>query len=210
MTVIEGEDPAVHPLKPLYREAGVPLVLCDLGEVFGAARVERRRLPFPDNAFDVITCWETMEHFNFNPVGFVRDLKRLLKPGGRVLVTAPNVANLANRVRLLCGRPIGMAMTHYREFYGYNEGRFLGFHWREYTLAELERLFQLEGFEIRSARHMLTFENRAALSAARRLKRMAAKVAFALLPSSASTCSLVAEKCPATDPSARPHPRHSA
>ena len=63
--------PAVRPLEPLYKEHDITLFYVDLFDVFGPTRSSSHRLTFPDSSFDTILCWETMEHFNFNPVKFV-------------------------------------------------------------------------------------------------------------------------------------------
>ena len=91
-TVLEGDDPAVYPLQPLYTQHGIALELVDLFDDFGPVRGAPNTMRMPDERFDTILCWETMEHFNFNPVKFVRDLHRLLKPGGVACITVPNRA----------------------------------------------------------------------------------------------------------------------
>lgn len=45
-------------------------------------------IPVPDNSFDVILCTEVLEHVP-EPVTAVGELARILKPGGRLLLTAP-------------------------------------------------------------------------------------------------------------------------
>lgn len=46
------------------------------------------RIPEPDAAFDAIMCVEVLEHVPY-PVDALRELVRLLKPGGLLIVTAP-------------------------------------------------------------------------------------------------------------------------
>ncbi len=41
------------------------------------------------NSFDCITLWHVLEHFH-NPVEYISDIKRLLKPGGLCLIALPN------------------------------------------------------------------------------------------------------------------------
>lgn len=55
-------------------------------------------LPWPDAAFDLITCIEGIEHLE-NPFAFIREARRLLAPGGILIVTTPNVVSLRSRVR---------------------------------------------------------------------------------------------------------------
>ncbi|HEY6369141.1 MAG TPA: class I SAM-dependent methyltransferase [Candidatus Sulfotelmatobacter sp.] len=46
------------------------------------------RLPFPDAAFEAITCIDAINHFPDRP-GVIAEWARLLKPGGRLLFTDP-------------------------------------------------------------------------------------------------------------------------
>jgi 2-polyprenyl-3-methyl-5-hydroxy-6-metoxy-1,4-benzoquinol methylase len=46
----------------------------------------------------LITSVEVIEHLE-NPTGFLRCIERLLKPDGVVVITSPNVENVAARVR---------------------------------------------------------------------------------------------------------------
>ena len=42
----------------------------------------------PDNSFDVILCTEVLEHTP-EPIEALREMVRILKPGGRLFITAP-------------------------------------------------------------------------------------------------------------------------
>jgi len=45
-------------------------------------------IPVPDQSFDVVLCTEVLEHVP-EPIAAVRELARVLKPGGRLFLTAP-------------------------------------------------------------------------------------------------------------------------
>jgi SAM-dependent methyltransferase len=49
-----------------------------------------RRLPFPDASFDTVICSQVLEHV-FEPDAFVRELARVLRPGGRLVLSVPFV-----------------------------------------------------------------------------------------------------------------------
>lgn len=51
----------------------------------------RHALPFNDNSFDVITCFEGIEHIDFlSAKKFIQELKRITRPGGLFLGTTPD------------------------------------------------------------------------------------------------------------------------
>ena len=49
------------------------------------------RLDFPDSSFDNVTMLAVIEHME-NPVAIVREVHRVLRPGGRFVVTTPRRA----------------------------------------------------------------------------------------------------------------------
>jgi SAM-dependent methyltransferase len=63
------------------------------------------RLPFPDAHFDATVSIEVVEHVE-DQFAFLRELARVTRPGGKVIVTTPNVLNLNSRLgTLLTGFP---------------------------------------------------------------------------------------------------------
>ncbi|EAU55663.1 class I SAM-dependent methyltransferase [Mariprofundus ferrooxydans] len=57
-------------------------------------------LPYPDTHFDLVTFTEVAEHLE-NYRAIVREIYRILKPGGVVIITTPNVLNMKSRMRFL-------------------------------------------------------------------------------------------------------------
>ena len=70
------------------------------GAEFSAVELDGGRVPLPDGAADAVVAAETIEHLE-NPRGFVRELTRLAKPGGWVVVTTPNQLSLLSKLGLL-------------------------------------------------------------------------------------------------------------
>ncbi len=58
------------------------------------------RAPLPDSVADVVVAVETIEHLE-NPRAFARELTRLGRPGGWVVITTPNQLSLLSKLTLL-------------------------------------------------------------------------------------------------------------
>ncbi len=92
-------------LGPVGLSPAEHLSACDTDcDSFGYSKVECRtipptgRLPFEDGEFDAVVSIEVVEHVE-DQFAFMRELARITKPGGRVVVTTPNVLNAASRIR---------------------------------------------------------------------------------------------------------------
>ena len=57
-------------------------------------------LPVPEGEFDLAISVEGIEHLQ-SQWNFVRSLHRALKPGGRLIITTPNILNVRSRLRYL-------------------------------------------------------------------------------------------------------------
>ena len=68
-------------------------------------------LPYGDAAFDRATCLDVLEHLTFEEQPkAIAELFRVIRPGGELLVSVPNLAHLQSRVHfLLLGRLIHTA-----------------------------------------------------------------------------------------------------
>ena len=57
--------------------------------IFVAADLEREPIPLGTDSADIVAAIETVEHLE-NPHAFARELTRVVKPGGWLLLTTPN------------------------------------------------------------------------------------------------------------------------
>jgi SAM-dependent methyltransferase len=109
---------------------------CDFA--YHSVNIEAWPFPFADAQTDVVVFGEVLEHMTNDPMHAMREISRVLKPGGVLVLTTPNVARLENVVALLEGRNL------YDPYSGYGP---YGRHNREYTRDELHRLLAHCGFE---------------------------------------------------------------
>jgi len=80
--------------------ADIEPVQAVLNDHFRFVDLNRQAVPWPDETFDVACSIEGIEHLE-NPHRFLREIHRVLRPGGRLILTTPNIVSLRSRVRFL-------------------------------------------------------------------------------------------------------------
>jgi methionine biosynthesis protein MetW len=97
------------------------------------------QLPFSDDSFDLVVCVEVFEHL-FGPHQAAREIRRVLRPGGRLVASTPNVAYWRLRANLLFGvwNPIGDELAI--------EQPWRDPHIRFFTPRTLSRMLRMAGF----------------------------------------------------------------
>lgn len=65
------------------------------------ANLEHECLPFEEPFYDLVLAPEILEHMPVDPMGFMAELNRITKPGGRLLLTTPNIVANENIFRIL-------------------------------------------------------------------------------------------------------------
>ena len=109
------------------------------------ANIERDPLPYGPESFDLVLGMEIFEHLALDPYFFLCEAARILKPGGHILLSTPNVAShrgVWKTLNLESPYSFGLFVP---------TGGVYGRHNREYAPHEVERLAQAAGFE----RHVL-------------------------------------------------------
>jgi SAM-dependent methyltransferase len=132
--------------------AGRPALVADL----------TRPLPLRTASLAGATLIEVIEHI-VNAEALVAELARVIRPGGWLVATTPNVAHLTYRWRALTGHPPKQEGRHYRFF----------------TASTFARLFRNAGFE---PREHASFGKQALLSSLLRLAGRGQKVRYPVAP----------------------------
>jgi SAM-dependent methyltransferase len=74
-------------------------------------------LPFPDKTFSLVLCIEVLEHL-LQPELTLSEIRRVLRPGGALIVSTPNYAYWVLRLLFLFGRPpVGLPVQHYQGWF---------------------------------------------------------------------------------------------
>lgn len=158
----EGPDPYVQTVRAL-RERDLP----SFDITLSAANSERDPWPYPDHSFDLVTSMEILEHLALDPYFFFCEAARVLKPGGHMLLTTPNVVSHRGVTKVL----EGSAPYSFGIFVP--SGGVYGRHNREYAPRELPELGLAAGFQTVSLRTIDVYDSKvdpctAELLAARR------------------------------------------
>jgi len=94
MTALDISAPRVKALKDEFAsDPNVEVLLLD---------IERESIPHPDGTFDLAILIDVIEHF-VDPIGPLVEIYRVMKPGGCLIVGAPNIAKWTRRIKLCFG-----------------------------------------------------------------------------------------------------------
>jgi SAM-dependent methyltransferase len=137
---------------------------------FIPANAEVTPYPIMSGAVSCVVCFEVLEHLQADPMHLISESNRILKDGGVLYITTPNVLYDRNLVEFLFGNhPFGWSV--YTSLGGDR-------HNREYTTFELIKLLEVGGFNVETF-ETLTYQRRREIN-----KRMLARL-LCLLPAAA-------------------------
>lgn len=118
--------------------------------------IETDRFPYKDNTFDLVLCSEVIEHLPHSPVPAIREMYRVTRPRGHILVTTPNIARSINQGKMLLGKAPMYSVDAFLE----NEGKGSNLyhrHNREFTLSEVKLLLSHAGWHVTRAMHFVSY-----------------------------------------------------
>jgi len=102
--------------------------------------LESDPLPYPDKTFDAIFCGETIEH-QVDTDWLMSELNRVLKPGGRLVLTFPNIRTVLSLGMMMCFDLPPMYA-----------GRYRAPHYRDFTLRTIKMVLNTHGFRFSKAK----------------------------------------------------------
>lgn len=106
---------------------------------------EKDPFPYADGYFSTVLCCELIEHLTEDPMHLMSEVNRIVKPGGHLVLTTPNIASLHGIAALLEGYHPGIFTAYIRPR---ADGEVEARHNREYTPKEIERLLVNSGFTV--------------------------------------------------------------
>jgi glycosyltransferase involved in cell wall biosynthesis/SAM-dependent methyltransferase len=107
---------------------------------------EKDVFPYPDSHFATVICGELIEHLFEDPMHLMSQVNRILKPGGHLVLTTPNIAALRGIAGILQGYHPGFFHAYIRPADG--TGEVDARHNREYAPREIHQLLENSGFEV--------------------------------------------------------------
>jgi glycosyltransferase involved in cell wall biosynthesis/SAM-dependent methyltransferase len=108
---------------------------------------EMDTFPYPSHHFHTVLCCELLEHLQCDPMQMMREIHRVLKPDGVLILTTPNVASLRVVHRILGGHHPAYYNRFPRPFRSGELAPDPG-HFREYSPTEIAQLLSDSGFVV--------------------------------------------------------------
>ncbi len=105
---------------PARFRAAFPNVAPDL---LTFAQGDATRIPLPDGAFDVVTCQTLLMHLG-RPIEALREMIRILRPGGLLICAEPNnLWNIMNFTSLTATEPLEEILRRFEFWLRYHRGK---------------------------------------------------------------------------------------
>ncbi|MCF8069612.1 MAG: class I SAM-dependent methyltransferase [Desulfobacterales bacterium] len=135
-------------------------------------------------SYDIALSFAVIEHLANNPLKYLENSWKLLKPGGRLLIQTPNKSYVVHRFKALLGKtidesPLNAYLTKiYEGFFG---------HVILYNMHELKEMLEYAGFSIENSYYFNSYNG------SNHLKRLLINI-FSVVPSFRNQFVIVARK----------------
>ncbi|MEM7586479.1 MAG: class I SAM-dependent methyltransferase [Acidobacteriota bacterium] len=136
---VQAIDVAPQRFAGAIERLGLDVQRCDL---------EHEALPFTAERFDAVIFNELFEHLRINPITTLEEVHRVLRPGGSLLLSTPNLRSFRGLRNLLLHNQAHAASADvYRQYEKLATLGHMG-HVREYTTREVADFLTHIGFQV--------------------------------------------------------------
>ncbi|MFA5142285.1 MAG: class I SAM-dependent methyltransferase [Candidatus Woesearchaeota archaeon] len=92
-----------------------------------------KKIKISDESYEIIVCAQVLEHL-IDPFFTLKEMYRILKKNGTIIITVPNIGMIRNIFLILLGKPPAYSCV------------FDGFHFRDYCEKEIIRMLEKANF----------------------------------------------------------------
>lgn len=132
---VEGVDISPDQFKKFIDKYSLPVKKCN---------IETEKLPFENNFFDFIILTEVFEHLRINPIFALSEIHRVLRHGGTLFLTTPNLYAIHKIFMFNSGLSFNDAYDEFNKLLSFG---YAG-HIREYSTKEMKKFLEKTGFRI--------------------------------------------------------------
>jgi 2-polyprenyl-3-methyl-5-hydroxy-6-metoxy-1,4-benzoquinol methylase len=136
--------------RAIFERAGIEFVSSNLNEL----RPFKHLAP---QQFDIVIITQVIEHILNHPLGLLRSLAGVMRPGGLMILTTPNPATIMNAVRVLQGRSLLWGTNDFIDQPKIEDNHIISqgeIHYREYTSAELCHMLEGSGLRVEHSHYL--------------------------------------------------------
>ncbi|HEX8923338.1 MAG TPA: class I SAM-dependent methyltransferase [Patescibacteria group bacterium] len=119
--------------------------------------IETDIFPYADNTFDLVLFTEVLEHLITDPTHLFNEINRILRPGGHLILTTPNVYRLQNIILLLLKKNIYFPVAQLKDSDSLS-GSIYYRHNREYTPVEITSYLTKSGLKIENYHNFVSYK----------------------------------------------------
>lgn len=143
-------------------EMGFDVSCCDLyPQIFKVEKLGVKfgnldqTLPYDDRSFEYVVCVEGLEHIE-NPANAIREFSRLLRPGGQLVISVPNIMNIEERLKWLFSgytshfKPLSAQALRDHDHHEIGNADEIALHVNPIGYSEVRYLLEKSGFELGS------------------------------------------------------------
>jgi len=110
--------------------------------------IEKDNFQYKTNKFDYVLFNSVIEHLGYDPIHTLKEINRVLKLDGELILTTPNLYYLPTILKFF----LGCGLVSPKQIFTNKEKGYLG-HIKEYSMYELIEMLEYTGFKIKSKQY---------------------------------------------------------